>query len=96
MKINGNLIDTKEIVGISDLMREYSTDAAMWSLYKRQTLFYLVYCKTRDIRIQSGYLDMAHPDENCRDDAKVEYNDFKCDYQKIYKEVAVLIGEPEP
>jgi hypothetical protein len=95
MNAFGHIIDNKEVIGIGPLMREISSDSTMWHMYKRQTLYYLVYARTRDIKVQSASLDMGHPDKTCSDDARALYDEFKAEYLATFKRVAEKIGEPD-
>ena len=55
MEIIGHFIADNEIIGISPVYDQATTDQATLHLYNAQRVVFYVHCKSRDIEIQSNY-----------------------------------------
>jgi hypothetical protein len=92
MNICNTHIDTKEIMGIGQLMVLTSTDPVK-SMYQERQEWFIVICKTRDVRIEDikRYFDNVAPDVLKYHQKASE--EFQAGYEKAKAAILKLIGD---
>lgn len=94
MNINGTLIKTEEIIGISEIFARASKNDTNRMLYGEYFTFYYIITKSRNIEIISEAIqNMNLEPEELHTYKEISLN-FRRQYFKYRKEIGKLIGEP--
>lgn len=95
MNILDHLIKDTEITGIGPLMLESANDQAALMLYKTCRYLFELHLKNHTTIIKSEWFDRTGHADEVLSKMRKTMEDFRAQYFKIRKEVAVQIGEIE-